>query len=217
VNSSEFEIRITSDGSPTVFAKNFNATYHSMHGALQESEHVFIKNGLEIAKTKFNPIRILEIGFGTGLNALLTLTKTDRPVHYTSIEAFPLPEATYHQLDFGFNKEQFLKMHNAEWEKEIELTNDFILCKLKGDIRTIDLDKNFDLVYFDAFAPSSQDELWQKDTLKKMYNCMSPGAILVTFCAKGDFKRTLKSLGFSVEFPKGALRKREMTRAAKPF
>lgn len=217
MNSSEdLEIKITSDGSPTVYSKQFDATFHSSHGALQESLHVFIKNGFAIAAQHFPEIRILEVGFGTGLNALLTLKENKRTVYHT-VEKYPLPKSIYEQLDFGFGKEELLQLHNCDWEKDTEIGPLFNFHKSKADIRDIPLHTNYDLIYFDAFAPVTQQELWQNNILQKMYDHLVPGGILVTFCAKGDFKRALKNIGFTVQSPKGAAGKREMTRALKLF
>lgn len=210
----EFEIRITEDGSPTIFSPSFGATYHSQKGARQESLHVFIKNGLFFAQQQFKELRILEVGFGTGLNALLTLEHAQStPVYYHTIEKFPLPVNIYSQLNYG--NDQLLKLHAAEWDKDVPITPAFTLHKTDAGIESTNLNKGYHLIYMDAFAPSTQDELWQKNTLEKLYDCLLKDGILVTFCAKGQFKRDLKSLGFTVESPSGAAGKREMTRATK--
>jgi tRNA U34 5-methylaminomethyl-2-thiouridine-forming methyltransferase MnmC len=207
----DLKIKITADDSPTVYSSQFNVTYHSEHGALQESEHVFIRNGFEIAKQKFSFLNVLEIGFGTGLNALLTL-QDPHPVYYHAIEKFPLQEVIYKELDYGFDKDHLEKLHKAEWEKDIKIKQSFTLHKSANAIETITLKNNYHLIYFDTFAPPVQEELWQEEMIRKMYDCLLPGGMLVTFCAKGNFKRLLRSAGFTVESPKGAARKREMTR-----
>jgi tRNA U34 5-methylaminomethyl-2-thiouridine-forming methyltransferase MnmC len=210
----EFEIRITEDGSPTIYSKMFDATYHSQKGAMQESVHVFIQNGLIPALEKFNDLKILEIGFGTGLNAILTLEQTKKnSIYYHAVEKFPLPEVIYKGLNYG--NDQLLKLHQADWNCDIEFTPRFTFHKANSGIEVLKLNRDYNLIYMDAFAPSTQDELWQKDILEKLYDCLVKGGILVTFCAKGQFKRDLKSLGFTIESPVGASGKREMTRATK--
>lgn len=208
-----FEIRATEDGSPTIYSSAFHATYHSQKGALQESTHVFIHNGLFVAQEKFKKLKILEIGFGTGLNAVLTLEHSKAPVYYHGVEKFPLPERIYSKLNYG--KEDLLKLHASEWEKDIPVSTNFILHKTHSGIESLKLNSDYDLIYMDAFAPSAQNELWQKSMLQKLYGCLTEGGMLVTFCANGQFKRDLRSLGFMVESPPGAIGKREMTRAVK--
>lgn len=212
--SGEFEIRITGDGSQTIYSSVFNATYHSQKGALDESAHVFINNGLSIAQDKFKELKILEVGLGTGLNALLTIdhAKTNS-VYYHGVEKYPLPETIYSKLNYG--NEKLLELHRSEWNKDINLTPGFTLHKTNSGIESLELSSGYNLIYMDAFAPSSQNEIWQKDLLKKLYDSLVKGGILVTFCAQGQFKRDLKSIGFTVESPAGASGKREMTRAVK--
>jgi tRNA U34 5-methylaminomethyl-2-thiouridine-forming methyltransferase MnmC len=215
-------IEITKDGSQTVFSEQFQTTFHSIHGAMQESLHVFIRNGFECATEKFSLINILEVGFGTGLNAILTFQsalKKKIKVNYTAVEKYPLENDIYTGLNYfkeaDLNK-TLLKMHEQEWNFSSYLSPDFCLEKIKGDAQDLVPQKKYELVYFDAFAPSSQEEMWTEHILRNMYNALEPSGILVTFCAKGDLKRTLRAIGFKVESLPGAPGKREMTRALKP-
>ena len=215
----------TDDGSHSLFLPELNETYHSFHGAINESEHIFIQKGLEFAFEKIDsrPIKILEIGFGTGLNALTTLknikTHPKESILYDSVEAYPLEAEIYQELNYvdllgdeGL-KVPFALMHESEWNKEVKIKDNFSLCKIHGKIEDLKLkEKHYDLVYFDAFAPSKQAEMWSLDILEKIKNSLSPNAILVTYCAKGQFKRDLKSLGFTVETLDGPPGKKEMVR-----
>ena len=223
----DLEMITTSDGSHTLFNTELNETYHSVHGAIQESLHVFIKNGLQFFESSIQPaeIKILEIGFGTGLNALLTLQyalETGIKIHYTSLEAYPLGKDIPGQLNYPalLNTEKlaglFQNLHEASWDKESIIINNFTLVKLLIRLQEADLGlARFDLVYYDAFAPSKQPEMWELSILRKVEQSMKPGAILVTYCAKGQVKRDLKSLGLLVETLPGPPGKKEMVRAVK--
>jgi tRNA U34 5-methylaminomethyl-2-thiouridine-forming methyltransferase MnmC len=220
------EVRQTRDGSTTLFVPELNEHYHSVHGALQESLHVFIKMGLEDALTRSASVRILEVGFGTGLNALLTLQHTlatKAEVTYDTLEKYPLSMDVVSQL--GFDKfilnpellDFFQPLHAAPWEQAVAITPQFTLRKLETDLEACaPAPESYDLVYFDAFAPEKQPHLWTDAIFQKMYDCLAPGGTLVTYCAKGSFKRSLKAAGFSVEALPGPLGKREMTRGVKP-
>ncbi|MBK9328143.1 MAG: tRNA (5-methylaminomethyl-2-thiouridine)(34)-methyltransferase MnmD [Sphingobacteriales bacterium] len=220
------ELVITKDGSASLYSIEFDEHYHSIHGALQESQHVFIQAGLlhkmkaDISKS----ISILEIGFGTGLNALLTAIEAQDyqlRISYTAIERYPLELALYAQLNYGTILQNstgellFKTIYTSDWEMEMELSPGFALRKCKMNIEDIDFSNQFDLIYFDAFAPSAQPELWTKSVFDSMYAALKPGGILVTYCAKGEVKRTMKSAGFKVEPLPGPVGKREMTRAIK--
>lgn len=215
----------TSDGSHSIYIPELDEHYHSVHGAIQESKHVFIEAGLKHAAAKHNTLHILEIGFGTGLNALLTMIETANSTlqtKYTSIEAFPISTEMAAQLNYmellhaqAF-KENFERMHSCEWEKEINILPNFSFCKRKTTLQEIQLTPSaFDLIYFDAFGPPTQPEMWTESIFQKMYNCMKPGSALVTYCAKGEVKRTLKKVGFNVESLQGPPGKREMVRAVR--
>lgn len=213
------QIVLTRDGSHTVFSEKYKSTYHSMHGALSESKHVFIEAGLKYTQGRFDCLNILEIGFGTGLNALLTYITAVKPVHYTSIEKDPLPPHIYSNLNYPefvqCPDELFTQLHQAEWNKKITLNHHFSIHKYRSDLLISELTGSFNLIYFDAFAPTSQIEIWNEKILRRIYNLTEKGGVLVSFCAKGDFKRLLKKIGFTVETLPGAPGKREMTRALK--
>ncbi len=217
------EVRTTADGSKTLYIESLDEHYHSFHGAVQESLHVFIKNGLEDQNPN-KPVKILEIGFGTGLNAILTLAHTPREsVFYQSLEAYPLTEeewkaTQYEKLEVIADFESlYYKMHLAPWNQKIELSPNFTLEKSETTLQDFSPNTTFDLIYYDAFAPSAQPELWTEEVFQKMYSCLSPGGKLVTYCAKGYVKRNMKSVGFLVEALPGPPGKREMTRATKPI
>lgn len=216
------EIRQTKDGSNTLFVPELNEHYHSVHGALQESQHVFIKHGLEHVLSSKKDIKILEVGFGTGLNAILTypfaLAKKAF-IQYDTLEKFPLEQEVVNQLQFDkviLNPELhdvYLKMHAAPWNEPVDLIPYFSLQKMHETLEEYVAPQSYyDLVYFDAFAPEKQPELWSEEMFVKLYNAIRPGGILVTYCAKGSFKRSLKAAGFEVEALPGPPGKREMTR-----
>ena len=223
----EVEIIITADGSHSLFNSTLNETYHSVHGAIQESKHVFIRNGLEYVDQLHKPeeIHVLEVGFGTGLNALMTLhyaLQANKIIHYTTLEAYPINLETVqllnypHVLDFQDAEKYFSKLHSASWEKEKVIDNNFYLYKKKIRIQDFNFSpSSFDLIYFDAFAPRKQPEMWEMQVLEKMAETMKPGGIFVTYCAKGQLKRDLKLLGLTVETLPGPPGKKEMVRAIK--
>lgn len=217
-----FPFFVTADGSHTIISDQFGEKYHSRHGAIQESQHVFIDAGFHAVQK--DSIKILELGFGTGLNALLTLkatTENSATVKYISIEAYPISLAqakllNYPKLVTINNGDQlFFQLHSCTWEQVVNISPSFHFSKFHARIQDIEFNDKFDLIYFDAFAPATQPELWEPIILTKMYNLLEPGGILVTYCAKGVFKRTLKSVGFKVEALPGPPGKREMTRATK--
>jgi tRNA U34 5-methylaminomethyl-2-thiouridine-forming methyltransferase MnmC len=224
---SNVEIITTSDGSHSLRNTELNETYHSVHGAIQESVHVFIRNGLMFFESQDCPVevRILEVGFGTGLNAFLTMKHawgSELQIHYTSLEACPVDERMIQQLnypeflDLAGAASLFQKIHAASWTQEDAILSNFVLKKQLGRLQDVDLgSKQFDLIYFDAFAPAKQPELWEIGMLGKVEQSMKRGAVLVTYCAKGQFKRDLRSLGLQVETLPGAPGKKEMVRALK--
>ena len=219
------KIIASGDGSHTIFHEGLNETYHSMHGAIQESEHVFIKAGLLELIAKKNTIKIFEVGFGTGLNAWLVykaIAGSSIKIVYHSLEPYPLPEALFLQLNYtdGIEdkevKDFFLKLHNAPWDLEVEMNSNFIVKKIKTKLEEyIAKEDFFDLVFYDAFAPSKQAEMWLPENIQKVYNLLLKEGVLVTYCARGQFKRDLKAVGFTVETLLGPPGKKEMTRATK--
>ena len=219
------EIRQTKDGSATLYVPELNEHYHSVHGALQESLHVFIRAGLDFITAQKQDVRLLEIGFGTGLNALLSLQQVwlyPVRVNYDTLEKYPLaPDliAAMHFEKFILNPEllDFVPLlHQAPWHQVVSITPNFNLHKIEADLTTYNLPVNYyDLIYFDAFAPEKQPELWTDDIFQKLYKALGTGGVLVSYCAKGSFKRSLKTAGFTVEALPGPAGKREMTRALK--
>jgi tRNA U34 5-methylaminomethyl-2-thiouridine-forming methyltransferase MnmC len=198
----------TSDGSHSLLNTELDETYHSRHGAVQESQYVFIKNGLDQCVCEV--ANVFEVGFGTGLNALLTAL-TGRKVNYTSIEAFPLGEEVYSQLNYE-PRELLLELHrNSQLE-----TGSFRFEKLHTTLQSIALPPDeFNIIYFDAFAPSKQPSMWEFPMIEKVCNALVPGGIFVTYCAKGQLKRDLRSLGMEVETLPGPPGKKEMVRGTK--
>ncbi len=220
------ELIETRDGSSSLFVPELNETYHSTHGALAEAEHVFIKNGIDyyIHQNQPSNINILELGFGTGLNALLTALfaeKNNPNILYHSLETFPLGEKIIETLNYtelindDSAKDLFQKTHQAEWEKSIPITPKFNIQKINQAFQAYETEVKYDIIYYDAFAPSKQAEMWVVEIFEKLYAMMNPNAILVTYCAQGQFKRNLKAAGFAVETLPGPPRKVEMVRAGK--
>jgi tRNA U34 5-methylaminomethyl-2-thiouridine-forming methyltransferase MnmC len=223
---SKRSLKMTNDGSHTLYVPDIDEHYHSVYGAVNESTHVFIRAGFdEWAKSGRQDLRVMEIGFGTGLNALLTALaarKTGLTVRYFALELYPLAANEYRELDFGVlfregdAKELFLKLHEADWGRPVEISPFFHLQKIQEDIRSFDYGMNlYDLVYFDAFAPDIQPELWSPDVFGKLYSCMKNGGIMTTYAAKGQVRRDLGSAGFFVERIPGPDGKRHMLRAIK--
>jgi len=215
------EIKLTEDGSHTLFVPELNEHYHSTHGAIQEAIHVYIEAGLRF--TDNNPTHILEIGFGTGLNTYLSLVeaeKTDRKLIYHTLERFPVDEEQVKILNYPeqINFEQkdlFYKIHQSEWNQLINISEHFSVKKIQGDLRNISFDEKYDLIYFDAFAPEIQPDLWELDIFKKLYHSTNEDAILVTYCSKGIVKRALRSAGFQVKRLPGPPGKHHILRATK--
>ncbi len=219
------ELKITADGSHTLFLPGINEHYHSVHGALAESQHVFVNNGFErLARTKKH-IRLLEVGFGTGLNALLTLTKAAAlgcRVSYTAIEPYPLSGEEARLLNHGQLVEggafadAFAMMHSMPFGKQQCIARVFDFIKINECLENVVLKPgSFDLVYHDAFAPQFQPDLWDEQAFGILHSAMNPNALLVTYSAKGSVKRALRVCGFRLEHPAGPAGKREMTVAVK--
>ena len=216
------EIIQTRDGSTTIHIKEWDECYHSRFGAIQEAQHVFIKNGLSLFENR--SISILEIGFGTGLNAFITFlesNKLNQNIDYSGIEAYPisLDEAALMNYVSELNAEKeraiFDQMHASKWEKSIILRDNFLFSKRKQFFQDINDFEKFDLIYFDAFGYDVQPELWSTEIFKKMYEALKPSGVLVTYAARGVIKRSMKDVGFNVEKLEGAPGKREMFRARK--
>ena len=216
------EISVTSDGSTTIHLPDWNENYHSKHGAIQEAKHVFIKNGLSLFESK--PISILEIGFGTGLNSLITFLESktrNQKIDYVGIEAYPITKSEVAEMNYieELNAQSesaiFEVMHSSDWEQKAQLSSEFSLTKRKQFIETIDDIEAFDLIYFDAFGYRVQPELWSTEVFAKMHTALKPNGILVTYAARGVVKRSMIEVGFTVEKLEGPPGKREMFRAKK--
>jgi tRNA U34 5-methylaminomethyl-2-thiouridine-forming methyltransferase MnmC len=218
------EIITTSDGSHTLRNTDLNETYHSIHGAVQESMHVFIRNGLDYFRERHNAarIKILEIGFGTGLNAMLSLkwaSGTSCEIHYMTLETQPLKEDILSKLNYPEVTEgadQFTKLHNAPWATDAAISPEFTLLKINEGLQDVKLiPSSFDIIYFDAFAPNKQPEMWDVSLLRKVAGAMKTNAVFVTYCAKGQVKRDLRDIGLTVETLPGPPGKEQMIRAGK--
>lgn len=218
------KIITTEDGSHSLFDEELNETYHSTRGARGESQHVFIKEGLEfwLLKNQIDEVKILEIGLGTGLNAFLTAQfaqASQQEIHFTSLEPFPIQQEIYKNLNFHKSKEEqelLLKIHSCEWRQGISLSPYFGFFKTQTKLEEFESDESFDIIYFDAFAPSKQPEVWSLENLEKCYSLLEKGGVLTTYCAQGQFKRNLSEAGFIVETLQGAMGKKEMVRGIKP-
>jgi tRNA U34 5-methylaminomethyl-2-thiouridine-forming methyltransferase MnmC len=217
----------TKDGSKTIRIEEWNEHYHSTHGAIQESRHVYIQAGLDYFLSKNQPesITVLEAGFGTGLNALLAYSwaeKTKTPIHYIGIEAYPISSEEknalhYHEALEGEEiKAIFDQLHQAEWEQEVPISKVFNLNKLKLFFNDLELKNSVDVVFYDAFGPRVQPELWEVSIFERFYEALKPGGVFVTYCVKGTAKRAMQSLGFEVDIIEGPPGKRHMMRAYKP-
>lgn len=218
----ERKIIVTRDGSATVEIPELKVTYHSRHGAINESMHVFIEAGWKYKleqKKKEETITILEMGFGTGLNAFLTLLEAEkekRAVHYTSLEPYPLSRDEAVQLNyievFG-NAEWFGALHKAVWNEDKAITQHFTLHKSTAALQEFQSNKKFDIIYYDAFAPAAQPELWTTEIFSKLFNMLHEGGILVTYCSKSVVRHAMRDAGFTISKIPGPPGKREMVRA----
>ncbi|MEN7546601.1 tRNA (5-methylaminomethyl-2-thiouridine)(34)-methyltransferase MnmD [Rapidithrix thailandica] len=222
---SDIQVIKTSDGSSTLYNKNLDETYHSSHGAITESRHVFLKEGIEFfLQRQPKKISVLEVGFGTGLNALLTLEfakKHSIEMKYVTLEPFPVSESLVKELNYPeyFESEElrqaFYQLHELPWDKEHSPESNFYFKKVNAPLLEYSEEGCFDVVYYDAFAPRKQPEMWELDNLQKTFDLCNPQGILVTYCSNGQFKRNLKAVGYKVEGIPGPPGKREMTRAYK--
>lgn len=229
----EREVVITGDGSSTIHLPQWNEQYHSKHGAIQEAIHVFIKHGLHhYYQSEFNletqsentSISILEIGFGTGLNAFITLLEADKlncSIDYFGVEGYPvlkdeIVQLNYpKQLDAQVKQGVFLNLHDVSWEEKHTITSNFSLTKQNRFFSEIKEKEQYNLIYFDAFGARVQPELWTEAIFKKMYDALQDHGVLVTYAAKGSVRRAMQAVGFSVEKLPGPPGKREMLRATK--
>ena len=212
----------TADGSYTLYVPELDEHYHSIKGALTESQHIFIDMGLK--HSSVNSPKILEIGLGTGLNCILTLLEAEesqRHIHYTGIERYPLNEEIIRKLDYpsmigNKHEEKYLAIHQTPWEEDIHLSTWFTLHKIEGDFTHYTFENKYDIIYFDAFAPEKQPEMWEQSLFDNLYNVLNEGGILTTYCAKGVVRRMLQTAGFKVErLPGPPGGKREILRATK--
>tara|TARA_B110000459_G_scaffold203024_1_gene257915 strand:- start:1021 stop:1695 length:675 start_codon:yes stop_codon:yes gene_type:complete len=216
----------TSDGSKTIQIEDWNEQYHSIHGAIQESKHVFIKKGLHhfIDLHKVNSLKIIEIGFGTGLNAFITNLEAvthNLQIQYEGIEAYPVLQNELSQLNYSKllapdQQSIFDKIHAGSWEKPHPITTHFTLTKRQQFFSELEDVSSFDLVYFDAFGARVQPDLWTETIFKRMFRALKSQGVLVTYAAKGSVRRAMQAVGFVVERLEGPPGKREMLRATKP-
>ncbi len=220
------KVIISADGSSTIELIGKNEQYHSIHGALQESEHVFIRYGLQQIAQQKKQISILEIGMGTALNVLLSYCYAQKHhlnISYTAIEKYPLSEEILYALNYPKlitdcpqSESIFKLIHNSEWDEQVDVSKTFSLKKIKGDAQNINLKNNhFDLIFHDAFNPDLEPDLWSKELFEKFYFSMKPNGILTTYSTKGIVKRALKSAGFAIEKKPGPIGKREILNAIK--
>lgn len=215
----------TSDGSSSLFNESLNETYHSSHGALTESRYVFIKSGWESVREGKSVTKTLEVGMGTGLNVILMIEQAlkyqDHSFYLTTLEPFPLSEELINGLNYldlldGELTPYFEKIHQCEWEKEIEILPNFFLTKKKATLQEFEsLENTFDVIFFDAFAPNKQPEVWFVENLRKCFEINKENGLFVTYCAKGQLRRDLVSVGYEVERYPGPPGKREMLRGWK--
>jgi len=217
------EFVITEDGSHTIYLPEMDEHYHSTHGAIQESMHIYINQGLfQVTKQE---ISILEIGFGTGLNAYLTFAFADHKklnINYFSIEKYPLPEIDFLKLNypskiFPEHSDVFEKIHRAKWDSLVNISPEFSLQKVHADLLSFDFNclPQFDLVYYDAFAPGKQPEMWTDEIIQKVASTVKEDGILVTYCAKGSVRRAFSAAGFQMERIPGPIGKKEILRGKK--
>ncbi|MBN2519453.1 MAG: tRNA (5-methylaminomethyl-2-thiouridine)(34)-methyltransferase MnmD [Bacteroidales bacterium] len=216
----QFKLVTTKDNSHTLYVPELNEHYHSIHGAIQESQHVFIESGMNYLSR--NSVKIFEVGFGTGLNALLTYlnaTKKNIKINYHSIELNPLPERVYKKLNYSdilsIDKNIFRQLHELKWGDMHQLTSNFSLLKIHNDILNYYINDEYDIIYFDAFGPEVQPEIWEEKVFMKLFEALKMGGIITTYSAKGIIKRKLVKIGFKVETIPGPPGKREMIRAVK--
>lgn len=211
---------VTKDGSHTLWNEDLDETYHSRHGAVQEALHVFIETGLKHVLKERDEISILEVGFGTGLNAWLTLqelTELNKKAKYTGMEPYPVPAAIFSELNYTDKggADLFEQIHSFKWEEWNEDPSGNQIIKMQVSLEDFQTEEKFDLIYFDAFGPNSQPSMWQPELLEKCADLLAPGGVFVTYCCKGQVRRDLQSAGLRMEKLPGPPGKREMLRGTK--
>ena len=216
-------IEKTADGSPTLYREDIDEHYHSVKGALAESLHVYLESGWRKASELSRPVRVFEVGFGTGMNAAITATaalESKIQTEFFSVELYPLPKETTDPVADTLEdeyRESFERVNESPWEESTGINQYFSLQKMEADLISMDIPKELDAVYFDAFAPEKQPEMWDETIFREIYDAMKPGAVLTTYCAKGCIRRMLKQIGFLTErLPGPPGGKREILRATKP-
>jgi len=216
------EIIITEDGSCTLFVPEINEHYHSIHGAIQESNHIFIDYGFNYFKNK-KSLSILDIGLGTGLNAFLTYLNAKNnnvSVNYVAIEKYPITTVELDKLNYSKDhtiiiQNIFKDIHNSNWSSSYYIDIFFKIRKVKTDLLDYLFKEKFDLIYFDAFSPNIQPKLWALEVFSNLFDTLNIGGVLVTYSAKGQVRRDMQSAGFNVERLPGPPGKREMLRGVK--
>jgi len=218
---SSFQLVTTGDGSHTLFVPHLNEHYHSKFGALSESLFIFINAGLK-SVSGLSEISVFEIGFGTGLNAMLTLDfalENNKRINYHTIEQHPLDESIITSLNYagkpGMASQYFLEIHKASWNEYIPITPKFMLHKILADFTSFEPGFRYDVIYFDAFAPDKQPEMWKPQLFVILASQLNPGGVLVTYCVKGEVKRALRNAGLTVQILPGPAGKRHILRAVK--
>ena len=211
-------LRITDDGFTTLYSDEFGQFYHSVRGAMAETQLVYIELGLLAKAQEIKEINVLEIGFGTGLNALVSVLeaqKHDLKIRYTTLEPFPISNEDVQLLNYQdeLHTQILKKLHEAKWEEEIEITPNFYLTKIKTTLQNFSSERLFDVVYYDAFAPSSQPELWTEEIFSKVASVIQKGGFLTTYCSKTIVRKAMQAAGFIVEKHQGMWGKREVVRA----
>jgi tRNA U34 5-methylaminomethyl-2-thiouridine-forming methyltransferase MnmC len=214
------EIIITSDGSSSIHLPDWNEQYHSKNGSINETYHVFINSGLKLVDSE--PLSILEIGFGTGLNCFITYLESEKEIHYVGVEAYPVTAEEIDKMNFisvlkaENERAAFHKIHTVSWDEKHQISDRFFLEKRKQFFEDIKDENAFHLIYFDAFGARVQPQLWTEEIFLKMFNALKENGILVTYSAKGSVRRAMQAVGFTVERLPGPPGKREMLRAIKP-
>ncbi len=215
------QLFLTEDGSHTLYSELVEECYHSIHGAIQESNHIFMDSAWNCCRKP--ELNIFEVGFGTGLNAFLTLCQAGeerKKVYYTSVEYYPLEVVTARKLNFAAQinpayEDLFVKMHESPWNEPVEITPFFVLNKIQGDFTALELENSYDVIYFDAFSPDKQPDMWAQERFEMLYNHTAPGGVLTTYCAKGMVRRAMQAAGYQVERLPGPPGKREILRAVR--